>query len=46
LGIPTRGKSTLLNLLSGADALAEDKLFATLDPFVRKITLPNGTECC
>ncbi|MDD4311842.1 MAG: 50S ribosome-binding GTPase, partial [Eubacteriales bacterium] len=32
-------------LLSGADALAEDKLFATLDPIVRKITLPNGTEC-
>jgi GTP-binding protein HflX len=32
-------------LRSGSDALAEDKLFATLDPIVRKITLPNGTEC-
>ena len=31
--------------LSGSDALAEDKLFATLDALVRRITLPNGTEC-
>lgn len=45
VGYTNAGKSTLLNLLSGADALAEDKLFATLDPIVRKITLPNGTEC-
>lgn len=45
VGYTNAGKSTLLNLLSGADALAEDKLFATLDPVVRKITLPNGTEC-
>jgi GTP-binding protein HflX len=28
-----------------ADALAEDKLFATLDPIVRKVCLPNGSEC-
>ncbi|HWP21914.1 MAG TPA: GTPase HflX [Candidatus Cryosericum sp.] len=45
VGYTNAGKSTLLNLLSGADALAEDKLFATLDPVVRKMTLPNGTEC-
>ena len=45
VGYTNAGKSTLLNLLSGADALAEDKLFATLDPIVRKIILPNGTEC-
>jgi GTP-binding protein HflX len=45
VGYTNAGKSTLLNLLSGSDALAEDKLFATLDPIVRKITLPNGTEC-
>ena len=45
VGYTNAGKSTLLNLLSGADALAEDKLFATLDPIVRKLTLPNGTEC-
>ena len=45
VGYTNAGKSTLLNLLSGADALAEDKLFATLDPIVRKVTLPNGSEC-
>ncbi|HRX57446.1 MAG TPA: GTPase HflX [Eubacteriales bacterium] len=45
VGYTNAGKSTLLNLLSGSDALAEDKLFATLDPVVRKISLPNGTEC-
>ena len=45
VGYTNAGKSTLLNLLSGADALAEDKLFATLDPIVRKVILPNGTEC-
>ncbi|MBR0426557.1 MAG: GTPase HflX [Clostridia bacterium] len=45
VGYTNAGKSTLLNALSGSDVLAEDKLFATLDPVVRKITLPNGTEC-
>ncbi len=45
VGYTNAGKSTLLNRLSGADALVEDKLFATLDPIVRKVTLPNGTEC-
>ena len=33
------GKSTLLNLLTGADVLAEDRLFATLDPTTRRLTI-------
>ncbi len=45
VGYTNAGKSTLLNALSGSDALAEDKLFATLDALVRRITLPGGTEC-
>ncbi len=45
VGYTNAGKSTLLNLLSGANVLAEDKLFATLDPITRKITLPNGLDC-
>ena len=36
------GKSTLLNLLTGADLVAEDKLFATLDPTTRSFVLPNN----
>ena len=35
------GKSTLLNLLTGADVVAENRLFATLDPTTRSFTLPN-----
>lgn len=42
VGYTNAGKSTLLNLLSGADVLAEDKLFATLDPTSRAIELPDG----
>ncbi len=42
VGYTNAGKSTLLNLLSGADVLAEDKLFATLDPTARSIELPDG----
>lgn len=42
VGYTNAGKSTLLNLLSDADVLAEDKLFATLDPVTRGITLPDG----
>ncbi|MBD5129277.1 MAG: GTPase HflX [Ruminococcaceae bacterium] len=42
VGYTNAGKSTLLNLLTGADALAEDKLFATLDPTSRSIELPDG----
>lgn len=45
VGYTNAGKSSLLNLLSGADVLAEDKLFATLDPITRRITLPGGTDC-
>ena len=37
VGYTNAGKSTLLNRLSGADVLAEDRLFATLDPTTRKI---------
>ena len=43
-GYTNAGKSTLLNYLTGAGILAEDKLFATLDPTTRKFTLPSGTE--
>lgn len=42
VGYTNAGKSTLLNHLTGADVLAEDKLFATLDPTTRQITLPNN----
>ena len=44
VGYTNAGKSTLLNALSGSDVLAEDMLFATLDPVVRQVTLPGGTE--
>jgi len=42
VGYTNAGKSTLLNLLTGAGVLAEDKLFATLDPTARAIDLPDG----
>ncbi|MCL2634446.1 MAG: GTPase HflX [Oscillospiraceae bacterium] len=42
VGYTNAGKSTLLNSLTGADVLAEDKLFATLDPTSRNIELPDG----
>ena len=42
VGYTNAGKSTLLNLLTGVGVLAEDKLFATLDPTARAIELPNG----
>jgi len=41
VGYTNAGKSTLLNLLTGADVVAEDRLFATLDPTTRSFTLPN-----
>lgn len=44
VGYSNTGKSTLLNALSGANVLAEDKLFATLDPTTRRIVLPSGRE--
>ncbi len=43
-GYTNAGKSTLLNYLTDAGILAEDKLFATLDPTTRKFELPNGEE--
>ena len=43
-GYTNAGKSTLLNYLTGAGILAENKLFATLDPTVRKLSLPSGRE--
>lgn len=44
VGYTNVGKSTFLNKLTGADVLAEDKLFATLDPTTRKLKLPSGNE--
>jgi GTP-binding protein HflX len=44
VGYTNAGKSTLLNALSGADVLTQDKLFATLDPTTRRVTLPAGRE--
>jgi GTP-binding protein HflX len=41
VGYTNAGKSTLLNLLTGADLVAEDRLFATLDPTTRSFVLPN-----
>jgi len=42
VGYTNSGKSTLMNALTGANVLAEDKLFATLDPTTRKLRLPNN----
>jgi len=42
VGYTNAGKSTLLNALTGAGVLAEDKLFATLDTTTRKVEIPNG----
>lgn len=44
IGYTNVGKSTLLNALTDAGVLVEDKLFATLDPVTRKFKLPNGQE--
>lgn len=44
VGYTNAGKSTLLNNLTDAGILAEDKLFATLDPTTRRLTLPSGNE--
>src|SRR5204863_4413395 len=41
VGYTNAGKSTILNLLTGADVIAEDKLLATLDPTTRRLSLPN-----
>ncbi len=44
VGYTNAGKSTLMNTLTDAGVLAEDKLFATLDPTSRKLTLPDGQD--
>jgi len=44
VGYTNAGKSTLLNRLSNANSLAEDKLFATLDPTTRRVRLVGGQE--
>lgn len=44
-GYTNAGKSSLLNRLTGAHLLVDDSLFATLDPAVRKMTLPSGRPC-
>ena len=43
VGYTNAGKSTLFRALTGADAYVADQLFATLDPTVRKMSLPGGT---
>jgi GTP-binding protein HflX len=44
VGYTNAGKSSLLNALTGARVLVQDKLFATLDPTTRRLTLPGGRE--
>ena len=44
VGYTNAGKSTLLNTLTGADVLSEDKLFATLDPRSRRLRFPEERE--
>ncbi len=44
VGYTNSGKSSLLNALTNADVLVEDKLFATLDPTTRMVKLPGGEE--
>jgi len=44
VGYTNAGKSTLLNVLTGADTLVEDRLFATLDPTVRRLNLADNRD--
>jgi GTP-binding protein HflX len=44
VGYTNAGKSTLFNRLTGAEVMAKDMLFATLDPTMRAVKLPDGTE--
>ncbi|GAB5446087.1 GTPase HflX [Gymnodinialimonas sp.] len=44
VGYTNAGKSTLFNRLTGADVMAKDMLFATLDPTMRAVQLPDGTD--
>ncbi len=44
VGYTSAGKSTLFNRLTGAEVMAKDMLFATLDPTMRRVVLPDGPE--
>lgn len=44
VGYTNAGKSTLFNRLTGAEVMAQDMLFATLDPTLRRLQLPGGTD--
>ncbi|WP_294928031.1 GTPase HflX [uncultured Paracoccus sp.] len=44
VGYTNAGKSTLFNRLTGAEVLAKDQLFATLDPTMRRLRLPSGRQ--
>lgn len=44
VGYTNAGKSTLFNRLTGAEVMAKDMLFATLDPTMRRVRLPSGPE--
>jgi GTP-binding protein HflX len=44
VGYTNAGKSTLFNRMTGAEVFAEDQLFATLDPTLRRVVLPSGKE--
>lgn len=44
VGYTNAGKSTLFNRLTGADVMVKDMLFATLDPTMRSVELPDGVE--
>ena len=44
VGYTNAGKSTLFNTLTGANVMSKDMVFATLDPTMRAVTLPNGTD--
>jgi len=44
VGYTNAGKSTLFNRLTGADIFAEDMLFATLDPTLRRVKMPHGED--
>ena len=44
VGYTNAGKSTLLNRLTGAGVVTEDKMFSTLDPVTRRVKLPSGRE--
>ena len=44
VGYTNAGKSTLLNCITGAGVVAENRMFSTLDPLTRKVVGPNGSE--